>query len=276
MGVALNETGIYASVFYQCVDEFANEGIATHSQILGHAMAHELGHLLLDLRGHTNFGIMRGRWNVQDLRSASMGSLLFSSEERAPIREAASRRMHGQITVTLLATAPVHLAASDVTLTLVIYNHAHVGDETLAQTEKTVSEIFDRAGVRLIWRDGFAYAAERRNAVVPTAEDPATLVVKLQPQSEATRYHVRWECGGIGFASGAIIFVRNFDATWLGYVMAHELAHILLGPNAHSIVGIMRGTLLQEDWAKAAQGTLGFTRSENQQIRTWIAKRNRH
>jgi hypothetical protein len=52
------------------------------------------------------------------------------------------------------------------------------------------------------------------------------------------------------------------------YLMVHELGHILLGPHAHSIVGMMRGTLLQEDWEKAAQGTLGFTRSQNQQIRT--------
>jgi len=97
LGVALNDTGIYASVFYRRVDEFAKEGIATHSQILGHAMAHEIGHLLLDLRGHAAFGIMRGRWNVQDLRSASMGTLLFSPRESALIRDAATRRMRGEI-----------------------------------------------------------------------------------------------------------------------------------------------------------------------------------
>ena len=48
---------------------------------------------------------------------------------------------------------------------------------------------------------------------------------------------------------------------------------MVLRPNAHSI-GIMRGKLLQEDWTKAAQGTLGFTRSQKQQIRTWIAERH--
>jgi len=40
----------------------------------------------------------------------------------------------------------------------------------------------------------------------------------------------------------------RFDATWLGYSMAHKIGHILLGQNAHAIVGIMRGTLLPEDW----------------------------
>jgi hypothetical protein len=97
LGFAFTDTGIYASVFYQRVNEFAKEGTATHSKILGHAMAHEIGHLLLDLRGHATFGIMRGRWNVQDLRSASMGALVFSSKESALIRDAAARRMRGEL-----------------------------------------------------------------------------------------------------------------------------------------------------------------------------------
>jgi hypothetical protein len=176
--------------------------------------------------------------------------------------------------MTVTAAAPRCTAASTLRLTLVIYNHAHVGPETLAAAENTVSEIFAHANVQLIWRDGFAYAVERHQALNPPPEDPATLVVKLQPESEAVRYGVRSVCGGIGFDSGAIVFVRSFDPTRLGYVIAHELGHILLGPNAHAIVGIMRGTLLSEDWEKAAQGTLGFTHSQNQQIRTWIAQRS--
>ena len=96
LGVAFNETGIYASIFYNRVDEVAKEGIATHSQILGHTMAHELGHLLLDLRGHSHFGIMRERWNTQDLRSAAMGALLFTPTERALIRRSVMRRMRSE------------------------------------------------------------------------------------------------------------------------------------------------------------------------------------
>jgi hypothetical protein len=176
---------------------------------------------------------------------------------------------------TVVAGAPRCMNASTLRLTLVIYDHAHVGPDTLAAAESTVSEIFTHAGVQLIWRDGFAYAAERRVALNPAPEDPTTLVIKLQPESEAVRYGVKSVCGGIGFESGAIIFVRSFDSTRLAYVIAHELGHMLLGPNAHAIVGIMRGTLLPGDWEKAAQGTLGFTHSQNQQIRTWIDQRNR-
>ncbi len=106
--------------------------------------------------------------------------------------------------------------------------------------------------------------------LTPAREDPATLVVKLQPESEVARYGVRSVCGGIGFASGAIIFVPRIDprravsdVTRTGYVIAHEIGHVLLGPNAHSIVGIMSGTLLQRDWENAAQGTLAFTRARS-------------
>jgi hypothetical protein len=176
--------------------------------------------------------------------------------------------------MTTGAVAPRCMGASDLRLTLVTYNHAHVGPETLAAAENTVSEIFGHANVQVIWREGFAYAAERRGVLNPPTEDPATLVIKLQPESEAARYGVRPTCGGIGFPSGAIVFVRDSDSTRLGYVMAHELGHMLLGPNAHAIVGIMRATLLPADWEKTAQGRLGFTHSQNQQIRKWIDQRS--
>jgi hypothetical protein len=184
------------------------------------------------------------------------------------------------IAATVVGASSQHTDAGELKLTLVIYNHAHVSEETLEKAENAASEIFAHAGVRLVWVEGFAYAAERRDALIPAPEDPATLVVKLQPESEAARYGVRSVCGGIGFDSGAIIFVRRFDSgigisvgTRLGYLMAHEVGHILLGPEAHSIVGIMRGTLLEKDWIQAAQGTLSFTRSQTKQIRAWITKR---
>ncbi|HET9318547.1 MAG TPA: hypothetical protein VFO27_02190, partial [Bryobacteraceae bacterium] len=73
LGVALSESGIYATIFYPRVSEYAQERIATHSQILGHAMAHEMGHLLLGPVPHARFGIMRGEWTAENLQSITMG-----------------------------------------------------------------------------------------------------------------------------------------------------------------------------------------------------------
>ena len=54
--------------------------------VLGHAMAHEVGHLLLPRHAHGPDGLMRATWRMEDLRSAVQGHLDFSAAEGALIR----------------------------------------------------------------------------------------------------------------------------------------------------------------------------------------------
>jgi len=96
LGAALSESGIYATIYYSRVDEYAKEGIANHSQILGHTMAHEMGHLLLGPMPHARVGIMRGEWTAEDLQSITMGSFLFSPHQSVLIRQAAMGRMEAR------------------------------------------------------------------------------------------------------------------------------------------------------------------------------------
>ena len=49
--------------------------------ILGHAMAHELGHLLLQSMEHSRTGIMRSRRGKEELFRAESGRLLFKAEQ---------------------------------------------------------------------------------------------------------------------------------------------------------------------------------------------------
>jgi hypothetical protein len=49
--------------------------------MLGHLMAHELGHLLLASTAHSSKGLMRSRWSGADLRLAMRGGLLFDSQQ---------------------------------------------------------------------------------------------------------------------------------------------------------------------------------------------------
>jgi hypothetical protein len=76
----------YGSIFYDCVEELAKEGPASRTQILGHAIAHELGHLLLGRLGHSPQGLMRARWQRADLKLATVGRLTFSREETEEMR----------------------------------------------------------------------------------------------------------------------------------------------------------------------------------------------
>ena len=54
------------------------------------------------------------------------------------------------------------------------------------------------------------------------------------------------------------IFGDN-PANLLGYVMAHEVAHLLLGTNSHSASGIMRAQWYREDLDLANRGALLFS-----------------
>jgi hypothetical protein len=69
-------------VFYDRVEALAAKlGAETHAnaaQILGHAIAHEIGHVLLSVQTHSAAGIMRGVWNFWDLQNVSYGYLLFT------------------------------------------------------------------------------------------------------------------------------------------------------------------------------------------------------
>ena len=61
------------------------------SGILGHAMAHELGHVL-GLDSHSPAGLMHAVWNLTDLQNASFGKLLFTRHQTETIRIEVQRR----------------------------------------------------------------------------------------------------------------------------------------------------------------------------------------
>lgn len=73
--------GCYADLFYEPIQRLQDETHASASVILGHAMAHELGHLLLGTNSHSPGGLMRARWTYEDLINATKGNLRFSREQ---------------------------------------------------------------------------------------------------------------------------------------------------------------------------------------------------
>ncbi len=79
-----------ANVFYHRVERLAADLGFPRGVILGDALAHEIGHLLLGTHSHAPFGIMRASWTRRDLINASMGGLLFlPPAERAHPRRGA-------------------------------------------------------------------------------------------------------------------------------------------------------------------------------------------
>ncbi len=76
----------YAAVFLEKAEALARLGDASTAQVLGHAMAHEIGHLLLETREHSATGLMRARWSGSELKRAAWGQLLFTPEQSARLR----------------------------------------------------------------------------------------------------------------------------------------------------------------------------------------------
>ena len=79
-----------AVIFYDRVEELANAKVAGAGQILGHAVAHEIGHLLLGTIIHSSTGLMSSPWSREDLKFAR---LLFTHQEAKKMRGEVIRRM---------------------------------------------------------------------------------------------------------------------------------------------------------------------------------------
>ena len=71
--------GILATIFYHRVEAVTKGGDS--SRILGYAIAHEIGHLLLGSNAHSQAGIMRAYWTHDFLRLAKRQLLLFTPEQ---------------------------------------------------------------------------------------------------------------------------------------------------------------------------------------------------
>jgi hypothetical protein len=67
-----------ATIYYGRVAQVARAADGDVAMVLGHAVAHELGHLLLETARHGVPGIMRAQ---MDVPAASQGRLLFSEDE---------------------------------------------------------------------------------------------------------------------------------------------------------------------------------------------------
>jgi len=78
--------GCCAELFYEPIQQLEKDTLVSPSIILGYAMAHELGHLLLGANAHSPTGLMSAHWTPEDLTNATKGRLRFSKQQCLKIR----------------------------------------------------------------------------------------------------------------------------------------------------------------------------------------------
>jgi len=82
----------FATVFIDRVQAVARGAGVSEVQLLGRAIAHEIGHLLLNTNTHATTGLMRATWSVAELRRHRDDDWRFDAEEAERIRAAVVRR----------------------------------------------------------------------------------------------------------------------------------------------------------------------------------------
>ena len=93
MGFAV---GDLASISFLRVREEAAEFGVQPYEVLGPAIAHEIGHLLLGQRGHSPKGIMRAHWQREDYERAPRGAFKFTAQQAEQIRAEVKKRFQAE------------------------------------------------------------------------------------------------------------------------------------------------------------------------------------
>ena len=81
-----SHSGVLATVYVDRVLLLARDAGVETALLLGRAIAHEIGHLLLASTRHGRYGLMRPIWSSEELRRGRPADWKFTREEVAAIR----------------------------------------------------------------------------------------------------------------------------------------------------------------------------------------------
>jgi len=85
--LAEDGSGCYSDVFLEPTEELHEKlHVISLGTLLGHVVAHEIGHLLLGTNSHSDAGIMRPHWNARDLANAGKAELHFTPAQGRTMR----------------------------------------------------------------------------------------------------------------------------------------------------------------------------------------------
>ena len=79
--------GVQVTIFSDRVEAVTRNAHVSYGRALGHALAHEIGHVLLRDPQHTEIGIMRGFWTRADWQRAAVELMAFDAEQAKRMQE---------------------------------------------------------------------------------------------------------------------------------------------------------------------------------------------
>jgi hypothetical protein len=175
-----------------------------------------------------------------------------------------------------LAAAP---RTADVTIS--VYDYANVSTELLAAAEEDARRIFLQAGVETLW----ATCLPKPQKVQPSdcqTVDATHLMLKILPRAISGQARDRSDVLGTalvdekGIGYYAYVFYdsvrrvaeeRRLGHALLGDVLSHEIGHLLLGSNSHSVSGIMSAHWYGDELRRISQASMLFTSNQSRVLR---------
>lgn len=89
-----------ATVYADLAEGVARRAGVSSRPVLGRAIAHEIGHLLLNENDHPKKGLMRAAWSQAELRKTDDRAWTFLEEEGDTMRAAVARRQMADLKVS--------------------------------------------------------------------------------------------------------------------------------------------------------------------------------
>ena len=180
------------------------------------------------------------------------------------------------LVVTAVAFAnPVAARRTDEPLSLTVHvcNYTQTGSSDLAVAEREASGILRMAGLLVFWTECWRApeSSDFSLRILPTLhkglkEDAIGFALPPVLANVYPDYALRLADGQRALHSEPII---------LGCVIAHELGHLLLGPESHSRLGIMNAHWGPAQIRQALMGNLRFTSDQSKAIRAALQRQTK-
>jgi hypothetical protein len=174
-------------------------------------------------------------------------------------------------------------------VSIVVHDYADVSSAPLRAAEDRAREIFWQAGLKTVWLNCSSKLEERK--LEPEGcymADTSHLTLKILPQAVNANIRNHLEVLGTAYPDekgvGLFAYVfydrvqelaqrRNLGHALLAAVMAHEIGHLLLGSNSHSVGGIMSAQWSDTELRKVSQGSMSFVPDESRIMRNRLRSR---
>lgn len=182
--------------------------------------------------------------------------------------------------------------AENLTIELHVYDYAGVEGSELVRAQTKAVHVLQQIGIGVTWVDCVVPAKDATNTrACPSADGQVpALILRILPRAMAER--AAQDKGSLGFAqlaedrapaSVAFVFYHRVESlaaelrcapgVILGYALAHEVGHLLLGTNSHAPTGIMCARWTEKELRLASTGFFGFHAQQAAKMRTDVRKR---